>query len=118
VGYGEVNERCSEVSVPAAEVSVPAARPRVYAAPERSESKYYTESALARHAETYFNTYGLEDVIHLTDEQYVKLADWVGEHVLENYILRLERYILDHPSFRSYSHYKTIRAWICADMET
>ncbi len=110
VGYGEVNERCSEVSVPAA-------RPRVYAAPERSESKYYTESALARHSETYFNTYGLEDVIRLTDEQYVKLADWVGEHVLENYILRLERYILDHPSFRSYSHYKTIRAWICADME-
>ena len=66
--------------------------------------------------ESTFGCYGLEGAVNLTERQYDYLSGWVGELIAENYILRLESYILEHPTFRSHSHFKTIKRWLLQDM--
>lgn len=66
--------------------------------------------------ESTFRCYGLEGAVNLTERQYDYLSGWVGELIAENYILRLESYILEHPTFRSHSHFKTIKRWLLQDM--
>ncbi len=75
---------------------------------DRDISAYY---------ENYFDNYGIDDLVRLTPEQYDFLESWVGENTLECYILRLECCLREIPSFRSFSHYKTIKAWIAEDMD-
>lgn len=64
-----------------------------------------------------FMRFGIEGVVRLTDVQYEALCESIGEEMAELYILRLEDYILNHPHFRSHSHYKTILKWIKEDAE-
>ena len=64
-----------------------------------------------------FMHFGIEGVVRLTDVQYEALCESIGEEMAELYILRLEDYILNHPHFRSHSHYKTILKWIKEDAE-
>ena len=66
--------------------------------------------------ESTFGCYGLEGAVNLTERQYDYLSGWVGELIAENYILHLESYILEHPTFRSHSHFKTIKRWLLQDM--
>ena len=85
--------------------AIPKRRTDIY---ERDISAYY---------ENYFHNYGIDDLVRLTPKQYEILESWVGENTLECYILRLECCLRDIPGFRSFSHYKTIKAWLAEDME-
>ena len=103
VGSGQPmgRERDEESGIRNAELGM---RGEEYAA----EDELYPEST--------FGCYGLEGAVNLTERQYDYLSGWVGELIAENYILRLESYILEHPTFRSHSHFKTIKRWLLQDM--
>ena len=78
------------------------------------EAQYAAEEE--PYPESTFGCYGLEGAVNLTERQYDYLSGWVGELIAENYILRLESYILEHPTFHSHSHFKTIKRWLLQDM--
>ena len=63
-----------------------------------------------------FDRYGLNELVLLTYDQHKFLSDWVGADTADHYIQRLDYQISTKPSFRSFSHFKTIKKWIMQDM--
>ena len=62
-----------------------------------------------------FLRYGVEGLVIMTGEQYEALCNALGDEMAENYVDRLETYLISNPGVCLKSHYKTLRKWAAED---
>lgn len=57
-------------------------------------------------------------VVFMTEDQWNDLLDKLSIDEVDTYVPRLANYILKHPDWTCYSHYKTILKWVEEDRST
>ena len=70
-----------------------------------------------RENDPYFYTFGCEQLVLLTINQYDDLNKRLGEDTANHYIARLDGYIFTHRNVFVKNHYKTILKWAREDAE-
>ena len=65
--------------------------------------------------EIVFLRYGYEQLVMLTPKQYSDLLQRLGKNTLEEYIIKLESYMLAFPDRYVKNHYETILRWARTD---
>lgn len=76
-----------------------------------------TDSATTPRLEYLCGTLG-KGVVLMTEEQWNDLLDKLSIDEVNDYVPRLANYIIKHPGWQCYSHYKTILKWVEEDRET
>ena len=60
-------------------------------------------------------TTGEEQIVTMSYDQYDALIDQYGMEITEQYVERLEKYLIENLHAKSFSHYATIKKWIEED---